>query len=327
MPLVSVIIPAYNAEKTIQQTIESVLKQTLTDFELIAIDDGSQDATLEIVHSIRDPRIKAFSFSNAGSNPSRNRGLKIAAGEFIAFLDADDLWLPDKLELQLKALQENPQIAVAYSWTDFIDESGQFLYRGMYSTATGDVYKKLLLGNFLESGSNPLIRKQALIEVGGFDESLFACQDTDLYLRLAARYRFISVEKVQILYRRSSDSVSSNVVTLASSWSQVLERAFNEAPESVQYLRRDSLSNLYKGLTFKALDGTPQRKNGLLAIQFAWNAVRTDAAMLKRRIIWKVILKILIVIVLPHKSSKALLSRMKQLSNVQALLAYPKVDV
>lgn len=134
MPTISVIVPAYNAEKTILKTIESVLKQTFTDFELIIINDGSNDSTLNIVNSINDDRIKVFSYANSGVCVSRNRGIEQAQGEYISFLDADDLWTTDKLELQLKALQENPQTAIAYSWTDYIDENGKFLYPGSHAS-------------------------------------------------------------------------------------------------------------------------------------------------------------------------------------------------
>src|SRR5919199_5480676 len=109
MPLISVVIPAYNSEKTIQETIKSVLKQSFKNLELIVIDDGSKDSTFDIVSSFSDSRLRVFSYLNAGVSASRNRGLAKAAGEFISFLDADDLWTPDKLEAQLKALEANPQ--------------------------------------------------------------------------------------------------------------------------------------------------------------------------------------------------------------------------
>src|SRR5919202_4312270 len=205
MPLISVIIPAYNAEKTIKQTIESVLNQTFSDFEIIVINDGSQDSTLEIVSSIPDPRIKVFSYPNAGPQKSRNRGWGNASGEYVSFLDADDLWTPDKLEAQLKALQENPQAAVAYSWSDWIDESGQFLRAGGHITVNGNAYEKLLLRDFVESGSNPLIRRQALDKVGDFDQSVTPAEDWDMWLRLAARYEFVTVPSPQILYRISPE--------------------------------------------------------------------------------------------------------------------------
>ncbi|MEQ9553739.1 MAG: glycosyltransferase [Coleofasciculus sp. G3-WIS-01] len=327
MSLISVIIPAYNAEKTIEETVESVLNQTFTDFELLIIDDGSQDSTLDIIKRISDPRIQVFSYPNGGANISRNRGLAQAGGEYVAFLDADDLWTPDKLEAQLSALQTNPQAAVAYSWTSFIDESGNFLHKGICSTDTGNVYAKLLLVNFLESGSNPLIRRQALVKIDGFDESLPACQDTDLYLRLAEHYLFTVVPKIQVFYRRSSQSVSSNIVNLELAWLTILERAFTNAPQSLQYLKRHSLANLYKSITYKALSGIPERKQGFLAIKLFANAIRFDPFLLKRRIIWKVLLKITVIVVLPKKLSNYLLLKMENLADLHALIARNRIQV
>ena len=117
MSTISVVIPAYNAAKTISETIDSVRRQTFTDFELIVINDGSSDHTAELVNAVADDRLQLFSYENGGLPVARNRGIDRASGEFIAFLDADDLWTPDKLELQLEALQKHPEAGVAYSWT------------------------------------------------------------------------------------------------------------------------------------------------------------------------------------------------------------------
>src|SRR6478672_10157769 len=181
MPLISVIIPVFNGEKTIYETVQSVLNQTFKNIEVIIINDGSQDKTLKIVESIQDNRLKIFSYANAGLAASRNRGINLASGEYISFIDADDLWVPDKLEAQLKALQTNPEAVIAYSWTDYIDEDGKFLYPGSHVTLSGNVYKDLLLNNFLESGSNVLVRQQAFKEFGYFDESLTAAEDWEMW--------------------------------------------------------------------------------------------------------------------------------------------------
>jgi len=290
MPLISVIIPAYNAEKTIQQTIESVLNQTLSDFEILVINDGSTDRTLEIVSQIDDARLRVFSYANAGVAPTRNRGLTQATGEYISFLDADDLWTPDKLEAQLKALQENPQAAVAYSWTDWIDESGQFLRPGGHITETGQVYEKLLVRDFIESGSNPLIRAEAFQTVGNFDESLAFGEDWDMWLRLAVRYEFITVPSAQILYRISPNSASFNVLKMeAGSW-RVLEKAWAQTPPSAPHLKRKILANRYQYLTLKALEGNLERRQGLVAVRFLWQAILNDPTWLRRGKLMAIIL-------------------------------------
>jgi glycosyltransferase involved in cell wall biosynthesis len=312
MPIVSVIIPIYNGEKTIGETIESVLKQTFTDFEVLVIDDGSQDSTLEVINKIQDSRLKVFSYPNAGVSASRNRGLTHATGEFISFLDADDLWTPDKLEAQVKALQDNPQAAVAYSWTDWIDRSGQFLRSGGHITVNGNAYETLLLRDFVESGSNPLIRREALAEVGNFDESLAHGEDWDLWLRLAARYEFITVPAPQILYRVSATSASTDVWKMEAGSLQIIERAFAQAPESLQHLKRKVLGNRYKYLTFKALEGQPERRRGLAATRFFLQAVTHDPTWLgKTQLMLIILFKIAIATLLPSQQAQTLLTLAK----------------
>jgi glycosyltransferase involved in cell wall biosynthesis len=149
MASVSVIVPAYNAEKTILETIQSIQAQTFSDFELIVINDGSSDRTVELLSKINDPRLKVFSYENGGLPVARNRGIQRATGEFITFIDADDLWKPQKLEAQLKALHEYPEAGVAYSWTAFIDENSNFLYAWEPLHWQGNVYPQLLIRNFL----------------------------------------------------------------------------------------------------------------------------------------------------------------------------------
>lgn len=305
--LVSVIIPAYNSEKTIKETIESVLKQSFTNFELIIINDGSRDSTIEVIAEIQDSRIKVFSYPNAGGNVSRNRGLHLAVGEFVSFLDADDLWTPDKLQSQLKALQENVTTKVAYSWTDYISANSEFLLSGKRVNLNGNVYESLLINNFLENGSNPLICRKSLIKLGGFDESLSAAQDWDMWLRLASKFDFICVPSVQILYRISANSVSSNLVRQEKSCLQVLEKAYKERPSlgdatrtTLKHSWNMSLANLYKYLTCKALQKPFNRKKCLAAAIFLWKYFLYDPSRLQNiNFTLKLSLKIVIVLIVP----------------------------
>ena len=326
MPLISVIIPAYNAEKTIKETIESILNQTFVDFELIVINDGSTDSTVDIVTSIQDSRLQVFSYPNAGLAASRNRGIDRATGKYISFIDADDLWTPDKLERQLKALEENPQAAVAYSWTDCIDESGKFSRRGIYFNLNGDVYANLLLCDFLENGSNLLILLQAFKEVGRFDQSLTAAEDWDMYLRLANRYQFVGLAYPQILYRISPNSTSTNVSKMERGCLQVIERNFSQVPESLQYLKCRSLANLYKILTHRAIEGVPQKERGLAAIRYLRLAVKNDPSILQAKVIWKVLFKVALFNLLPTQQADAFLTRFNKLSDTSTLFGYLQLD-
>ncbi len=251
MPIISVVIPAYNAENTILETIASVRQQTFSDFELIVINDGSTDGTLELLHSIKDNRLQIFSYENGGLSIARNRGIAHATGEFISFLDADDLWSPDKLESQLAALQQRPEAGVAYSWTYFMEEKeGERSFHPCEPVFfEGNVYAELLVKNFIASGSNVLIRRQAVESVGEFDPKCEGTADWDYWLRLAAGWPFIAIPKLQVFYRRSSSSMSSKVEKMKKEALVVLEKAYQVAPQSFQHLKKKSLAWIYQYCT------------------------------------------------------------------------------
>ena len=317
--LISVIIPVYNGEKTIRETIDSVIKQTFDNFELIVINDGSTDSTLDIVNSIQDSRIKVFSYDNAGQSASRNWGISLAKGEYISFIDADDLWTPDKLESQLQALQENPQAAVAYSWTDWIDEAGEPWGRGIHISESGDVYGKLLLNDFVANGSNVLIKSEALKEVGGFETSLIPAEDWDMWIRLASRYHFVVVPSPQILYRVYTSSCSGNIWKMESSSLRIIEKAFANAPSSVQHLQKETLGNRYKYLTFKAVEHPLERKKCLAAIRFLSLAIKYDPSLiLKAKVIALVIFKIVATLLLPSPIAHSFMNQSRKIYQKQA---------
>ncbi|MDZ8052019.1 MAG: glycosyltransferase [Aulosira sp. ZfuVER01] len=296
MPTISVVIPVYNGEKTIKRTIESVLKQNFNDLEVIVINDGSTDSTEEIIKSIPDSRLKIFSYPNAGLPASRNRGLSLASCDFVSFIDADDIWTCDKLESQLQLLLVNKSAAVAYSWTDYIDADGEYLRSGLRVKVTGDAYSNLLLSNFLENGSNPLIRKEAFTKVGNFDESLRAAEDWDMWLRLASQYEFVVVPKVQILYRVTTNSMSSNCKNQETESLKVIERAFaHPKAASLQHKKNYALARLYQYLTFQVLKTSQSKRKSWIAAQFFWTSLKYEPSLLEqRRLILTAVLKIIL---------------------------------
>lgn len=266
VPTISVIVPAYNAEKTILETVRSIQAQTFSDFELIVINDGSKDGTVQVLEGIHDPRLKVFSYENGGLPVARNRGIDRSIGQYLSFVDADDLWTPDKLETQLAALQQNPAAGVAYSWTVLVDDQGNFLYKPDPIYYQGNIYARMLTGNFISSGSNILVRRDLVEAAGEFDPTLKSAEDWDYYLRLAQRTEFALVPKYQILYRRSSQSMTSKVDVMEKNILIVIDRAFTQAPAELQYLRPQTLSNTnlffaYLCLTF-ASDEAGIRKAG-----------------------------------------------------------------
>lgn len=307
MTLISVIVPVYNGELTIEETVKSVLNQTFQEFELIVINDGSVDSTLDVLSKIQDHRVKVFSYPNAGLSASRNRGIEHAQGEFISFIDADDLWTKDKLDAQLNSLREHPEAAVSYSWTDFIDMSGNLLGFGVHHTANGYVFPNLLRFFFIGSGSNALIRKYVFDKVGRFDETLTSAEDLDFFLRIAALFHFSAVPKSQILYRISDNSMSRNVIRQERESLKVLDSVYSREPgKSFSHLRRHSYASLYIYLTAHALRGEPNREDGIIAAKFLWRSIKSDPFIITRiKHVLTLSFKIVTVIFLPPRQARS----------------------
>jgi glycosyltransferase involved in cell wall biosynthesis len=317
-PLISVIIPVYNGEQTIAETIASLLQQTYSNWELIVINDGSSDRTPALVQDIlaQHPQIQGglLSYPQTGACASRNRGAAQAQGKFLAFLDADDLWTADKLALQLQALQSSPHAKIAYSWTDYIDIGGKFLYPGGHATHEGDVYKYLLLGNFLENGSNALICRDAFRQVGGFDESVTGVDEWDLFIRMTQQTEFacefVVVPQVQIFYRLSNQSLSASIDRQASECRKVIDQAFQTSPAHLQHLKPKSLANLYRYLTFRGLSSDLAYSHPRLLMQYFLKSLFWDPQELIPR--WKLMaivgLKLLITLLLPKVLARKLIT-------------------
>lgn len=185
VPVVSVIIPSYNRGYCIAQCLRSVLDQTFADFEIIVVDDASSDDTRAQVSSISDSRIHYLAHdSNQGGAVARNTGIRIAQGEFVAFLDSDDHWQSDKLEKQIAALrQQGPDCGLSYTWISCVDDDGAETLR-INPEIDGACFEEMLVSNFIGSFSNIVVRKSLLVEVGALDESFRSCQDWDLFIRL-----------------------------------------------------------------------------------------------------------------------------------------------
>ncbi|MUG99151.1 glycosyltransferase [Scytonema sp. UIC 10036] len=305
MPKISVVIPAYNAELTIAETINSVLLQTFTNFELIVINDGSKDKTLEIVEGIDDKRVKVFSYENGGLPTARNRGITRAVGEFIAFLDADDLWTPDKLELQLAALQQHPEAGVAYSWTCVMNVDAQgkpvSYHPCLEYSFTGNVYQQLLMGDFIHSGSNTLIRRQAIASVGGFDPTLKSCEDWDYWLRLAACWQFVVVPKYQIFYRRTPGAMSSKVEVMKEAALLALEKAYQTAPPELQFLKPLTLINFHKYCADLYLQYRTDSHSIWQALQHLWSIICLSPKNLIEKTTQKLLIKSFVLLVFPSQ--------------------------
>ncbi|TAD77191.1 MAG: glycosyltransferase family 2 protein [Oscillatoriales cyanobacterium] len=261
MPTVSVIIPAYNAAATLPTTLASLRSQTWTDWEAIVVDDGSTDSTAAIAQQLADPRIQVLCCANGGQAIARNRGLAVARGSLVAFLDADDWWTPAALADRVAALANHPTAIAAYSWTDYVDDRNQLLHPGFRDRHAGGVFGALLANNFIENGSNPLIRRSALDRVGGFESRWIPAEDWDLWLRLAKLGEFVLIPQAQVRYRVSAKSSSANLHRLERACCGVLEHHLTDAPPALKAIGRSAKARFYKGLACKALTAGPRDRS------------------------------------------------------------------
>lgn len=210
IPKVSVIIPAYNSELYIREAIESALAQTYKDLEIIVIDDDSTDKTGQIAKSFGSGLTYIRHNHNRGPSAARNTGIKHVNGEYIAFLDSDDIWLPNKIQEQIKLLENNKDIALVYSDGYRVNLSGleMGLLFNIVKPYRGFVFEELILDNFIPT-SSVIVRKDILNEVGTFNDRFLISQDFDLYLRIAESYEIDFVDAPLFKYRIYPDSASS----------------------------------------------------------------------------------------------------------------------
>ena len=208
-PMVSVVIPTYNRASMIARAVRSILTQTFEDWELIVVDDASTDNTEAVVSSFTDPRIRYRKHQvNRGGSAARNTGIRNARGEYVAFLDSDDEWLPNKLELQVEAFEDSDgDIGLIY--TGLINQYRNEESIELVPKYRGNLRRNLLIQNVVGSTSTPMIRKDVLVSVGGFDPRFPARQDLDLWVRIAKKCTidFISSPFV-IIHKERGDRIS-----------------------------------------------------------------------------------------------------------------------
>lgn len=257
-PLVSVVIPAFNAGTFLGDTLKSVLSQTHENIEILVVDDGSVDQTPEIVRSFarQDNRVVLLQQKNKGVAAARNLGIEESRGEFIAPLDADDIWYPEKLRTQVERIQgSDASVALVYSLSVDIDEEGKILHpkgRKFYYShrPEGDVLLPLIYFNFLGNASVPLIRRSCLEKIGTYDTRLKqrnaqGCEDWDLCLRIAEKYRFRFVPQVLVGYRQLQGSMGRSFLSMAKSYDLVMRAAQERLPGVPQRVYDYSRGNFY----------------------------------------------------------------------------------
>jgi glycosyltransferase involved in cell wall biosynthesis len=231
-PRVSVIMPTFQSQLRIGQTLTRLARQTLSDFETIVVNDGSTDETSATVRRLMqaDSRIRLVEQANQGVAAARNRGIEAARGSVLAFLDDDDLWLPRKLELQLARLEAMPRAAVVTCFSALVDVEGRLLGWRFGGETEGDVYRQMLEWDMVSGGSVALVARRPLEEAGGFDVALSVRADWDLWIRLSRRHPFTCVPRTLVGYTRRCGSMSHSYERMLEQGRAVLAKACREDP-------------------------------------------------------------------------------------------------
>ena len=253
---VSVIIPTYNRADMLVEAIESILSQTYQDFEIIISDDGSTDGTAEAILQFGDKIRYRYNENSGLPAVARNAGLKVARGEHVAFLDSDDLWLPDKLSKQIRILESDPGVGLVCSNAYVINHKGerkQKLYQTPGQGKRGDVFIDLLKSNFIIT-STCLIRRDALEQVGGFSESdlLQVGEDYDLWLRIARTWIVEYIEDPLVYYLDTPAASVRGYQDMAQYWQGMIYILDGYRKTRFDLETRQAL-NLQKGLHRKDL--------------------------------------------------------------------------
>ncbi|EJC77402.1 glycosyltransferase family 2 protein [Rhizobium hidalgonense] len=244
-PLITIVIPAYNAEKTLLETLGSVSSQSYDKLEILVVDDGSRDGTFDLArdYGLKDDRVRVLRQDNGGVARARNHGIREARGLYIAPVDADDIWHPEKIELQLQALKKFPDgHGVAYNWYAAIDENGIIFGHSRPVLHQGDIFELLLRENFIGNGSTPLMPRADVLACGGYDAGLRdagaeGCEDLKLYLALAEKLPFALVPDFLTGYRFTRGNMSSNAHRMLKSHALVMAPIAARYPQLARDIR------------------------------------------------------------------------------------------
>jgi glycosyltransferase involved in cell wall biosynthesis len=264
-PAVTVIIPTFNRAAIVGRAIRSVLAQTFEDWELIVVDDGSTDGTEQGVRSFSDHRIKYIRHErNRGGAAARNTGIRCARGEYVAFLDSDDEWLPGKLEKELDVFRDcDPEVGLVYSGKIILDERGKVLKVRM-PTKAGWVHEALLNWDFIGSCSRVTVKKQVLDRVAGFDETFSNCEDHDLWLRVAKVSKIACVPYCLVRRYLLSDRLTASLREICVGRERILQKYRSE-------MKPHTLARRLSRVALTLLNYEPRRARAL-----AWEGLRLE---------------------------------------------------
>ena len=231
--LLSVVIPNFNTATYVLAAVRSVLGQTLSSLEVIVVDDGSSDDSIQRLLSVHDERLTCIHQPNRGLAGARNTGLLFARGMYVGFLDSDDIWFPDKAQKQVAVMENDPHVGLTFSHSAYLDESGRLTGQFLISRCKEPVARDLIRRNHVGNGSTPILRRTCLELAGGFDETIKNCEEWELWVRIAActTFKLQLIPEVLTGYRVRSGSLSVSYDHFIANGNVAVERFRQYVPE------------------------------------------------------------------------------------------------
>ena len=290
MTAVSVIIPMYNVEAYITAAIRCVLDQSYQDFEVLVVNDGSTDGSSELCRQFNDHRIREIRQANRGLAGARNTGIRHAQGRYLAFLDADDLWEPEKLAQHVKHLESNPAVGISYCQSCFMDDAGRPMGLLQKPKLTDVSAEDILCRNPIGNGSAPVIRREVFEEICFrdnrygteekfyFDETFRQSEDIECWIRIAATtsWRFEGIRQPLTWYRTNAGGLSANLEAQYESWSRAIEKARGYAPALIKAWGDRARAYQLRYLARRAVHS----RSADVAVRLIHRALRTDFRIL-----------------------------------------------
>lgn len=288
-PLISIVIPAYNAARTLETTVQSVFGQTVQDFEIIIVDDGSKDDTIAVAQSIEDTRVKVLTQPNGGASAARNTGIKAAKGEYVAFLDADDLWMPRKLERQLEVFANGKDVTAVQTGVYYVTNNLEVISVGACFESKDTLLETLFFQNLPGLMSTLIVKRSEFDKIGLLDTKLVILEDWELAIRLSRYCNLKSIEEPLALYRQFPGNRSRDLSIHIEPGFIVLNRLFNDSTLPAHIKKQEkkiyaAFYNMLSGGAYKVGNYTEALKWAVKAVSTHLSAIGYIASLPLRKL-------------------------------------------
>jgi glycosyltransferase involved in cell wall biosynthesis len=290
-PKISVIIPSHNGLRWLGQAVQSILAQSFRDFEIIIIDDGSDPRLADNFNVGQDPRIRCFRQEHQGASSARNKGIKMARGEYVTFLDDDDLYLPEKLAKQFEIMEKSRECSMSYTQALVIDEAGQIIkgreWRGDFS---GNIYPQMLfIKNSFITTPAVMLRKDIFDQVGSFCTNMDICEDLDLWRRVARISPILHIREALVMVRQKSAGLmgKATIIDRVSARRDYYEKALSDDPGLTKKFKAKLFTEMYGFYAASALSAKQYRLAASLVSKMLRYSPAGSILFCLRLFIWK----------------------------------------